>query len=120
MQGIASFSLSLFLSRCLSSLTLSVSLCLSRSIFFFFSLSLSLSSPVPSKAKRLLDEGKISSSEFQALIQSDKSFREDEDVDEIPWVRISKDTMDVTGPLIVIEEKAPEVTSRFSLTLESA
>jgi hypothetical protein len=79
----------------------------------FFSIpfvrSLFLGSPIPSKARRLLDEGKISPTEYVTLLTSDKSFREDEDIDQIPWRRISLGTMESTGPLIVIEKEPPAV-----------
>jgi hypothetical protein len=74
-------------------------------------LELIIQSPIPSKAKRLYNEGKISSTEYVTLLTSDKSFREDEDIDNIPWIRISKDTFEATGPLIVMiedEEMSPQ------------
>jgi hypothetical protein len=76
-----------------------------------FSLFVTFFSPIPSKAKRLFDEGKISSTEYVTLLTSDKNFHEDEDIDNIPWLRISKDTMEATGPLIVMiedEEMSPQ------------
>lgn len=51
----------------------------------------------------------LSSPEDIPVLKSEKSFREDEDLEQIPWMRISKDTMEATGPLIVIEKPNEEV-----------
>lgn len=74
-------------------------------------------SPIPSKAKRLYDEGKISSIEYVTLLKSDKSFHEDEEIDNIPWTRISRDTMEATGPLIVMIKEEEISSQKLSSTI---
>mmetsp|Transcript_26390 Transcript_26390/g.39161 ORF Transcript_26390/g.39161 Transcript_26390/m.39161 type:complete len:681 (-) Transcript_26390:163-2205(-) len=64
-------------------------------------------SPVPNKAKRLLNSGKITQQEYDAIISGDTEFYvsgSDQDVDNIPYVRLSKtsvDLCDLSGPFVV-------------------